>query len=389
MSVMKTDVVVVGAGPAGLTAARVISSRGLNVVILEKERHLGVKPCGEAVSKKTIDTAAVAPSEDFIVQEITCASVYAPDGRNISIEDESGAGYILDKTLFLQQLAEKAAEAGAHIYMNQAAVDVTRGDDTVKVKTKGGEWQAPLLLGTDGFSSVVSRRLAFEKAGARTLIPCLQYVMVNCNLADSHTTSFYLGRKVAPLGYVWVFPTGRRKANVGIGVRGSPAKPYLDRFIKEHPTIFSNAEIIGVEAAPVTISGILERIVDDNVMLVGEAAGQVIPFTGGGIHSSITAGTMAGETAVKALEEENLSRSRLRTYAERYDEHWGKRIRDSLKALHVIERLNDDDLNALVDILEPQDIINLANGSDITTVARKFLRHPLFSLKIAKALLTT
>jgi len=385
---MKTDVVVVGAGPAGLTAARAISRRGFNVAILERERRLGVKPCGEAVSKKTIDAAAVAPSKDFIVQEITCASVYAPNERKISIEDELGAGYIMNKTLFLQHLAEKAAEAGVTFYMNQAVVDVTRGDDMVNVKTKGGDWQTSLLLGADGFSSVVSRKLVFEKAGARTLIPCLQYVMVNCNLDDTHATAFYMGNNVAPLGYVWVFPMGQKKANVGIGVQGSPAKPYLDQFIKEHPSLFSKAEIIGVEAAPVTISGVLERIVDDNVMLVGEAAGQVIPFTGGGIHSSIAAGTMAGETAVKALEEENLSRSRLRKYAERYDEHWGKRIRDSLKALHVIERLSDDDLNALVDILEPQDIINLVNGTDIAAVARKFLRHPLFSLKIAKALLT-
>ncbi|MCW3987078.1 MAG: NAD(P)/FAD-dependent oxidoreductase [Candidatus Bathyarchaeota archaeon] len=386
---MKTDVIVVGAGPAGLTAARAISSRGFNVAILERERHLGVKPCGEAVSKKTINTAEVAPSKDFIIKEITCASIYAPNGRNVSIEDESGAGYILNKTLFLQNLAEKAAEAGTHIYMNQAVVDVTQGDNTVKVKTKSSEWQAPLLLGADGFSSIVSRKLAFEKAGARTLIPCIQYKMVNCNLDDPNTTAFYMGNNVAPLGYVWVFPTGRRQANVGIGVQGKPAKPYLDRFIKEHPSLFSKAEIIGIEAAPVTISGVLERIVDENVMLVGEAAGQVIPFTGGGIHSSIAAGTMAANTAVKALEEENFSRDRLKKYADRFNELWGKRIRDSLKALHVIERLNDNDLNALADILEPQDIINLVNGSDIATVARKLLRHPLFSLKIAKTLLTT
>ena len=386
---MKTDVIVVGAGPAGLTAARAISSRGFNVVILEKERHLCMKPCGEAVSKKTINTAAIAPSKDFIIQEINCASIYAPNGRNVSIEDESGAGYILNKTLFLQNLAEKAAEAGAHIYMNQAVVDVTRGDNTVKVKTRGRDWQTPLLIGADGFSSIVSRKLAFEKAGARTLIPCIQYKMVNCNLENPYTTAFYMGSNVAPLGYVWVFPTGRRTANVGIGVQGNPAKPYLDRFIKEHPSLFSKAEIIGIEAAPVTISGVLERIVDENVMLVGEAAGQVIPFTGGGIHSSIAAGTMAADTAVKALEEENFSRDKLRTYAERYDEQWGKRVRDSLKALHVIERLNDNDLNALADILEPQDIINLVNGSDIATVARKLLKHPLFSLKIAKTLLTT
>jgi digeranylgeranylglycerophospholipid reductase len=385
---MKADVVVVGAGPAGLTAARAIARSGFTVALLEREQRLGVKPCGEAVSKKTLDTAAVAPSNDFIVQEITCASVYAPNGRHIDLEEDSGAGYILNKTRFLHRLADKAADAGATFHLNHPVVDVTRGTDGVTVTTRAGDWQAPLLLGADGFASVVSRRLAFERPGVRALIPCLQYVMVNCRLEDPHVIAFYLGRQVAPLGYAWVFPTGPRQAHVGIGVRGSPAKPYLDQFIQDHPALFAQAAIIGVEAAPVTISGQLARIVDDHVMLVGEAAGQVIPLTGGGIHSSIAAGTMAGETAVEALEAEDLSRGRLQRYAARYDESWGKRIHDSYKALHVIERLSDTDLNALVDLLAPQDIIDLANGVDIARVAGKFLRHPLFGLKIARALLT-
>jgi len=75
-------------------------------------------------------------------------------------------------------------------------------------------------------------------------------------------------------------------------------------------------------------------------------------------------------------------------YPEHYNKHWGKRISDSLKALHVLERLSDEDLNELASIIEPQDVLDLANGVDIARVASKFLRHPMFSLKIAKALLT-
>ncbi len=385
---MKADVVVVGAGPAGLTAAKAIARQGFTVAILERERRLGVKPCGEAVSKRTLETADIPPSNDFIAQEITRALVYAPNGRHVALEEEAGAGYILQKTRFLHRLADNAADAGATFHMNHPVVDVIRGDDGVTVTTKAGDWQAPLLLGADGFASIVSRRLALEPAGTRALIPCIQYLMVNCTFEDPHVITFHLGRHIAPLGYAWVFPTGPRQANVGIGVRGTPAKPYLDQFLKAHPALFAQAAIIGVEAAPVTISGQLARVVDDHVMLVGEAAGQVIPLTGGGIHSSIAAGTMAGETAVEALAAEDLSHNRLGRYAARYGESWGKRIRDSFKALHVLERLSDADLNTLVDLLEPQDILDLANGMDVTRVAGKFLRHPLFGLKLARALLT-
>lgn len=385
---MKCDVIVVGGGPAGLTAARIIAKKGFTVIVLERERRLGVKPCGEAASKRTIEEAVVSSTQDFIMQEINCAAIYAPNGQKISIEREAGEGYIINKTLFLQSLAEKAAERGVHIRVNQPVVHVQRDDACVTVETKEGAWEARLILGADGFASTVARKLGFETPGTRKLIPCIQYNMVNCRLADTQTTEFYLGRKVAPLGYAWIFPKGDGKANVGLGVQGTPARPYLDRFIKDHPSIFAHAEVVGVEAAPVTISGLLEKTIEDRVMLVGEAAGQVIPLTGGGIHSSMVGGTMAGETAAHALDEENLTRGRLMQYPENYNKHWGKRISDSLKALHVLERLSDEDLNELASIIEPQDVLDLANGMDITRVAGKFLRHPMFSLKIAKALLT-
>jgi len=386
---MKYDVIVVGAGPAGLTSARIISKGGFKVAVFEKERRLSAKPCGEAVSRQTLEDASASPSEDFISQEITSAAIYAPNGKRVSIEGDAGVGYTMNKKLFLQYMAEKAAEAGVDMLVNQAVVDLKREGASVMVKTQRGEWKARLILGADGFASTVSRRLCFEKTVSRELIPCLQYIMVNCNLSNPNTVDFYLGSKVAPLGYSWIFPKGEKKVNVGMGVRGASTKPYLDKFIKEHSGTFAKAQIIGIESAPVTISGLLDKIVDDNVMLVGEAAGQVMPLTGGGIHSSIVGGRMAGETAVRALEREDLSKSTLRGYVEDYNKHWGKRIKDSLKALRVFEKLDDEDLNKLAELLEPQDIIDLANGANISRVGRKFTRHPLLSLKVAKTLLTS
>jgi len=385
---LKLDAIVIGAGPAGLTASKVISSSGFKVALFEKRQDLGVKPCGEAVSEATLHDAGIAPSSEFVAQQIKCGNVYAPNGKKVSIRGESAAGYILNKSVFLERMAEQAAESHVHIYMNHEVTDFERGRKGVKIKTSTGEFEARLVLGGDGFASTVSRKFGFEKGGEREIIPCIQYSMENCELRDTEAAEFFLGNEVAPLGYAWIFPKGNRKANVGIGVRGTPGKPYLDKFIKENLSIFAGARTVRVEAAPVTIGGLLEKIVDDNVMLVGEAAGQVMPLTGGGIHASIVGGRMAGETAIAALREENYSRDRLFEYAERYNEHWGKRIRDSLKALRVLDKLDDVDLNRLADLLEQQDILDLANGLDLKRVGHKFLKHPWFSLKIAKALLS-
>lgn len=385
---MRYDTIVVGAGPAGLVSARVIANKGFKVMILEKERRLGVKSCGEACSTPTLIDSLVDPKGNFVVQDIKGARIYAPNEKNIFIRGEVGVGCILNKGLFLQHLASKAVEAGAEILMNSPVVELQRKENLVRINPRGAEFETKLLLGADGFTSNVAKKFGFEQPGSREMIPCFQYHMVNCNFNDELVAEFYLGKKVAPLGYVWVFPKSGGKANVGIGVRGSPAKPYLDKFIKNHPKIFSKACIIGVEGGPVTIGGLLE-MVDDNIMLVGEAAGQVIPLTGAGIHAGVVGAQMAAKTAIDALEASNFSKSMLMSYPQKYNWYWGKRIKDSLKALRVLERLTDEDLNLLAELLDSNDIVDLANGLDIARVGRRFLRHPIFGLKLATTLVTS
>jgi len=381
------DLVVVGAGPAGLMAARKAGEKNVKVLLVEKERMLGVKACGEAVSTRTLVDAEIYPSSKFICNNIKGAFIYAPDEKKrVEIfSEELGQGYILEKPVFLRELAYQAAKNNVDFWVNSEVLDVLKEDKEyiVKVRKFGKilEVKTKIVLGCDGVNSVVAKKF-FKRENYR-LISCIQYRMVNCRFEDPHALECYLGREVAPLGYVWVFPKTETTGNVGIGVRGAPAKPYLDKFIANHPEKFRNAKIVEVQAAPVPVNGQIEKIVEENVMVCGDAAGQVIPLTGGGIHSSVVAGKVAGQVVGEFLNGEIES---LEDYPKRYA-YWTGRIKDSLKALKVIEKLTDEELNRLADVLSGADVVDLASGIDIKRVAIKLLKHPYFALRIAKALL--
>lgn len=386
---MKYDAVVIGAGPAGLMFSRKLAEHGFRVAVVEKNETLAVKPCGEGISARVLQTAEVSKSEvnRFVSRPIKGAAVVAPNGKEVLISEKGEMGYVIDKRNFLRVLGEYSASAGADIYMREQTREITVSGGVVRVATRTLELEAPLVVGADGYLSVTARVFGLEKSGERKVIPALQYVMTNVEVRDRELTYFYLGNEVAPKGYVWIFPKDGSLANVGIGVQGAAPKAYLDKFIKSHPEIFGKSKILEFRGAAVTISGMLERIVADHVMLIGEAAGQVIPLTGGGIHTSIAGGKIAAEVAAKALEKGDFSAKTLGEYVSKYNEYWGKRIKDSLRALHIIERLSDDELNELAEVLSPEDVVNLANGENVTAVALKLLKHPLFSVKIAKALL--
>jgi len=388
---MKYDAVVVGAGPAGLTFARFLAARGFSVAVLEKEGQLAMKPCGEGISARVLETAEIRPGDSsrFISRKIRGALVVAPNGRGIEISQSIGMGYIIDKRNFLRVLGEYAADAGAEILVREHVRDAELRGESVRILSRTLELEARLIVGADGYMSFVARKFGLEAPGERRVIPTLQYLMAGVELPDPDLAYFYLGNEVAPKGYVWVFPKDGTLANVGIGAQQVPTKTYLDKFVKSHPEMFARARILELRGAAVTIGGMLRRIVADRVMLVGEAAGQVIPVTGGGIHTSIAGGKIAAEVAAKSLERGDLSEKALQEYRRRYDEYWGKRIRDSYRVLSVLEKLSDDELNQLAEILTPEDVVKLANGEDVARVAVKFLKHPLFSIKLAQALLTS
>ena len=388
---LQCDVLVIGGGPAGLMAARYAAKQGVNVLLLEAKDSFGLKPCGEGVSSTCFETAELKPTSDVVLEKIKGFEVYAPnEAKKVRLVSEGEVqGYIIDKKLFLKKMAEVAEDHGAKILMKSKVEDVYMSGDAAiaEAQTASGKLkiEAKLVIGCEGYTSIIARKF-FDRSGYE-LIPCVQYRMKNVNLPYNDVLLFYVGNEVAPGGYAWVFPRGDKIANVGLGVRWKgPAINYLNSFIKKHREMFEKAEIIEVGAAAVPIGGMLKSFIADKLMLCGDSAGQVIPLTGGGIHSSIAAGKIGGEVAGKAVIKGDTSTQALAEYPARYEEPWGSRIKRSLKALKVIETLKDEELNMLADVLSGEDIVNLANGWDILKVAAKLMRHPMLALKVAKKL---
>jgi len=213
------------------------------------------------------------------------------------------------------------------------------------------EVRCKVLIAADGVGSRVARWVGIRS----TLTPadldtCAQFQMVNVKLESSRLLEFYLGSKIAPGGYAWVFPKGEDYANIGVGVLASRAEvppiEYLRRFVEKMPNL-ARGKIVEVNAGGVPVCGPLRQTVKSNVILVGDAARQVNPLTGGGIDSAMRAGTIAGEVAAKAVKEGNVSEKRLREYERRWREDFGGRLQKYLKAKEVLLSLSDEELDKL------------------------------------------
>ena len=298
------DVAIIGAGPAGVMAAWTAAREGARAVLLEREAHPGRKPCAEGILSEVLEDAEVSPSPEFAINHISGAVLYGPDEKKrVNV---GGEGYILDKPALLNVLAERARDAGAMLEYGRTVENVVREDGHVLINGKDGSEPfslgARIVIGCDGTGSILARQ--FFQRKRYQVIAAFQYAMTNCRLEDESKLEIFIGHNKAPAGYVWIFPKGNRTANVGIGVKGSGAKQLLDRFIQEHPAAFGEAAIERSQAAPVPVGGEVDDYVSENMMLCGDAAGQVIPLTGAGIHTSLVAGKLAGEEAGRPLKRE-------------------------------------------------------------------------------------
>jgi len=249
--------------------------------------------------------------------------------------------------------------------------------------------EAKVVIGADGWASTVRRT-----AGLGRLFPdfaiCAQYRLGNLSLDEPEVNEFHFGSKVAPGAFAYVFPKSGEVANVGVGVRRIHREPpiaYLKRFVGSDPRL-KEAEIQRVSGGIIPASGVIDNVVTDGVMLVGDAAGQLIPLTGAGVHTGIVAGRIAGEVAARAAHEGEVSASRLSEYDRRFDAIWGKQIRDSRRVGEMLDRFGDDGLNRIAEVLTSKDVLALANGINITRVlAGAAMRSPLKFMRLVTSYL--
>ncbi|MGD0249835.1 MAG: NAD(P)/FAD-dependent oxidoreductase [Thermoplasmata archaeon] len=360
---MKTDVLVIGAGPAGSMTAKWASKSGARVLMIEKRQEIGSPVrCGEGMSKDWLADVGITPGR-WINVEVEGARIFSPSEKVFEINEKQAGnevGYVVERTGFDKQLAIDAANAGVEVKLKTAAVGLLKEHGRVvgaKVKEFGQTYEvrAPVTVGADGFESQVGRWAGIPtNIATRDMDTCLQYRMtaVDC---DVRYCDFYLG-KVAPGGYVWIFPKGEGLANVGIGVQVSQvtnpadARTYLDRWIDHHPG-YAKGKKIDMVGGGVSISPPLKQTVADGIMLVGDAARMIDPLTGGGIANGCIAGKICGTVAAEGVHSGDVSKE----FFQKYEKGWRARLEEKLYrnwlAKEKLVSLSDETFDKIVDAL--------------------------------------
>lgn len=350
------DLIVVGGGPAGSFAACTAAESGLKTILLEKDRDFGIPVrCAEGVGLKGL-MEFIESDPKWIDNKIDGVRFIAPDGTVLAINLVE-SGVVLNRKVFDFELARRAAEAGAVLYNRCYVNGLERGNGFIKVSFEnfgsGRTVRAPIIIGADGIESRVGRW-----AGLKTSLPlhdvesCFQYVLHHPKI-DVEYCDFYFGDKIAPGGYVWLFPKGEHYANVGLGIAGDRAKEhsareYLDDFISHH---FPGASYLGSVAGAVPSSRVVKKLTADGVMLAGDAAHQADPISGGGILTAMWGGKLAAQTAVKAHGKGDFSAGTLSEYTKAWNERIGKQHDRHYRLKKGIRRLSDDVLNRTAKIV--------------------------------------
>ena len=310
------DLLVVGAGPAGSAAAiaALRENPGARVLVLDRSPLGRDKVCGDGIAPHAVaelgelGVIGVLPAE--IVESVRLVS---PGGAGTAAVTGS-PGYVVPRAVFDERLARAAIGAGAEFVEERV---VTVEQDAAGV-TVNGSWQAPVLVGADGSNSIVRRQVGQPSNKGRALAVAIRGYAPTPRTARDEILLRWDSHRAGGLCYAWAFPTANGTTNVGYGLSsGAPdhSRAHLERRLRD---LLPEYDLAGVELVghtlPLTVSR--PRASVGRVLLTGDAASLINPFTGEGIYSAIASGALAGAAAVRDVAD--AGRSYERALAERF-----------------------------------------------------------------------
>lgn len=335
VAVERVDLLVVGAGPAGCTAAATAAGAGLKVLLIEQRPCVGLPvQCAEYVPAQIV--GMVTMSERWIAQRIRTMLTHLPDGE---IVESPAPGYVLDRALFVKGLAVAARRAGAEVWTGARALERTAQGVRVRRGNREVVIECTVAIAADGPRSTVGRWLGQVN---EELVDAVQ-VEVVLPAPQPSTQVFFDG--AYPGGYGWLFPKGET-ANVGVGVNrrlGGDPLVALEHLLTRLQ--ISAGAVVGRTAGLIPCGGPLPHLRVGEILLVGDAAGHTHPITGAGIFAAVVGGTLAGRAAARAIQRGDPAA--LDEYVQEWSAYMGGPLRHALEKRRELDRHWGDDPTAL------------------------------------------
>ncbi len=383
------DVIVVGAGPAGLYSALLLAEEGFDVTVLEEHDALGVPTHCTGVVSDELSSLFKIP-ESLVLSRPTLCSVFTPSGRALPVSSSGEAIAVIDRAQFDLELGSAAQRAGVELRTGSRVHHISadrRGVRVVGADGVGLAARACVLAA--GVNYRLQRQLGL---GLPSLFLHSAQLEVDVSEAGG-AVEIHLGAAVAPDGFAWTVPVlreGRPRMKLGLMVRGDAAG-YLQRFLRR-PALSSR---LGPDAgAPIRRLlplGPIAKTYAERVLVVGDAAGLTKPTTGGGIFYSLVSAAVAAEVLAAALGRDRLGDEDLRAYETRWRARLGPHLRISTYVRRLFMKLTDAEIETVLDAIAADDVQGLLRrGAHFNwhgPLIRSILREPGVKSVVLRALL--
>ena len=392
MTKREYDLIVVGAGPAGSSAAYAAAKNGIKVALLEKEENV-------AQTVRTSGVTWIDYAKEFGIPEDCYNPIrtynFCSPNNTVSITDNKPKAAVLDVRKTYRFLADIAKKNGAEIFVNTNVTNViTENGSIVGVKASSSNsemiFHARMLIDASGFQSAVSKSLGLVKQWERFGVGAEYEAEVENVKSD--TWWLMVGQMYSPAGYAWIFPLGKNIVRIGVGV-GKPESDVdptqrLDELIEKGAGPIKDLGKITKKEfhyGLIPNEGLSRKTVYDNLILVGDTAGMANPLVLEGIRYAIKYGRVAGDVASKAIKSGDTSEKALQYY----EETWKKEIESKIKSAHKVQarwlELSDSEWDKEIDIisnLTADEFLDFVRADfTISKIVKIAVHHPILAVR--------
>jgi len=347
------DVIVIGGGPVGSYAAYKLAGAGYGVVVLEQKQKLGDQICCAGIISREC-ASSFAIDDNVILRQANSAKLFSPSGKLLRLWRQETQAYIIDRTIFNEVMASRAQSNGAKYILNSLVNNIETGKDMVSVEAVcNGErlnLTARAVIIATGFGSRFIEGLGLVKIG-----DFVTGAQTEVETEGIDEIEVYFGHEIAPGFFAWLVPISPNRALVGLLSRHSPGlylRKLMSSLLVQGKIVSAKDELSygGIPLKP------LSKTYSNRLLVVGDAAGQVKPTTGGGIFYGLLCADIAANTLHSALEKDDLSAKRLANYQRQWKKKLGEEVRIDYWARKFYEHLSDRQIDKVFDIIKSNGI---------------------------------